>query len=443
MKIAFVNQPIDAIVPPYQNSVGACTYWVARPLAKTTEVLVYGVKDLNPGDPAALAAEYGIQFRLFPATWFDRLLFYVRRKYGKLFRGASPISTWRWTFPAYGRQVALDLKKQNCDVIHLQHCSQYIPVIRAHNPRAKIVLHLHGEWFSQSNPAALTDRIAQVDLLTSVGNHITEKTKRTFPAFADRCETTYNGIDAQEFAREKDYAALRQRKIKRIFYSGAVSPHKGVHILVDAFVLVARQFPDVVLEIVGPIGDYPIEENFDLHDDRALIQELAPFYDTSLWSLIRSTIFRKSTGKGKYLRYLESRLPADVANKVTFRGFIERSELVDTYYEADIFAFAPIWDEGFGLPPVEAMAAGLPVVTSRSGTVPETVMDGVTGFVVEKNNVEELAQALLLLLRDDDRREAMGRAGRRRVLQYFSWDAIAQGLRDRYEALRKPVVNLV
>jgi glycosyltransferase involved in cell wall biosynthesis len=44
----------------------------------------------------------------------------------------------------------------------------------------------------------------------------------------------------------------------RIFYSGAVSPHKGVHILVDAFVLVARQYPDVVLDIVGPIGDYPI-----------------------------------------------------------------------------------------------------------------------------------------------------------------------------------------
>jgi glycosyltransferase involved in cell wall biosynthesis len=443
MKIAFVNQPIDAIIPPNQNSVGACTYWVARPFAKSAEVLVYGVKDTNPGDPAALAAEYGIQFRLFPATWFDRILFNLRRKYGKLFRGASPISTSRWTFPAYGRQVALDLKKQNCDVIHLQHCSQYIPVIRAHNPRAKIILHLHGEWFSQSNPAALTDRIAQVDLLTSVGNHITEKTKRTFPAFADRCETTYNGIDAQEFAREKDCAALRQRKIKRIFYSGAVSPHKGVHVLVDAFVLVARQYPDVVLDIVGPIGNYPIEENFDLHDDRALIQELAPFYDTSIWSLFKSAVFRKSSGKGKYLRYLEDRLPADVAGKVTFRGFISRSELVDTYYAADIFAFAPIWNEGFGLPPVEAMAAGLPVVTSRSGTVPETVMDGVTGFVVEKNNVEELAQALLLLLRDDDRREAMGRAGRRRVLQYFSWDAIAQGLRDRYESLRKPVVNLV
>jgi hypothetical protein len=44
---------------------------VARPFAKSAEVLVYGVKDTNPGDPAALAAEYGKQFRLFPATWLD------------------------------------------------------------------------------------------------------------------------------------------------------------------------------------------------------------------------------------------------------------------------------------------------------------------------------------------------------------------------------------
>jgi glycosyltransferase involved in cell wall biosynthesis len=443
MKIAFVNQPIDTIIPPNQNSVGACTYWVARPFAKSAQVLVYGIKDTNIGDPAALSAKFGIDFRFLPATWSDRLLFSIRRKYGKLFRAGSQISTSRWTFPDYGRQVALDLKKQNCDVIHLQHCSQYIPVIRAHNPRAKIVLHLHSEWFSQSNPAALTDRIAQVDLLTSVGNHITEKTKRTFPMFADRCETTYNGIDAQEFSREKDYAALRQRPVKRIFYSGAVSPHKGVHVLLDAFVLVARQYPNVKLDIVGPIGNYPIEENFDLRDDRALIAKVAPFYATSVWALLKSRLFPNASRKGTYLRYLESKLPADLADKVSFRGFISRSELVDTYYEADVFAFAPIWDEGFGLPPVEAMAAGLPVVTSRSGTVPETVINGTTGFVVDKNSVEELAQALLMLLKDDDRREAMGRAARRRALQYFSWDAVAEGMRERYETLCKPAMNMV
>ena len=73
---------------------------------------------------------------------------------------------------------------------------------------------------------------------------------------------------------------------------------------------------------------------------------------------------------------------------------------MESYYESDIFAFPPIWDEGFGLPPLEAMAAGTPIVTSRSGTVPETVINGSTGLIVEKNNVEELAQALLLLLED-------------------------------------------
>ena len=82
---------------------------------------------------------------------------------------------------------------------------------------------------------------------------------------AGRCETTYNGIDAQEFARDKDYGASRQR-MKRILYSGAVSPHKGLHVLLEAFVPVARQYPDVQLDIVGPIGNYPIEENFDLRD---------------------------------------------------------------------------------------------------------------------------------------------------------------------------------
>ncbi|MGC2398586.1 MAG: glycosyltransferase family 4 protein [Acidobacteriaceae bacterium] len=437
MKVAFVSQPIDAVVPPNQNSVGACTYGMAGTLAKYAEVLVYGLKDFNTGFPANLTARHGIQFRLFPTTWLDRFLFDARRRYGKLLRGsAPPISTSCWAFPNYGRQVAMDLEKNNCDVIHLQHCSQYIPIIRAHNPRAKIVLHLHCEWFSQSNPATLSDRIAQIDLLTSVGNHITRKTKRSFPALADRCETTYNGIDAQEFAREKEYGFLRRRKIKRIFYCGAVSPHKGVHVLIDAFALVVRQYPDVVLEIVGPIGNYPIEENFDLHDDRALIQEIVSFYEMSFWSLIRSSLFPKFR-QARYLRYLEGRIPVDAAEKVSFRGFISRSELVDKYYTADIFAFAPIWDEGFGLPPIEAMAAGLPVVTSRSGTVPETVIDGVTGFIVEKNNVEGMARALLLLLRNDDLRETMGRAGRQRVLQCFTWDAIAQELHDRYERLRK------
>jgi glycosyltransferase involved in cell wall biosynthesis len=334
------------------------------------------------------------------------------------------------------RQVARDLKDQNCDVIHLQHCSQYAPLIRALNPKAKIVLHLHAEWFSQSNPAVLADRLGSVDLVTTVGDYVTDKTKSTFPVVASRCETTYNGIDAREFSRDKDYGASRRRRVKRILYSGAVSPHKGLHVLLDAFVSVARQYPNVLLEIVGPIGNYPIEEAFDLRDKQT-IRELAPFYSTNLWSLIASRLMCKKVDREGYLRYLKASLPDDVAERVSFLGMIPRSELVDRYYAADIFAFAPIWNEGFGLPPVEAMAAGLPVVTSRSGTVVETVVEGKTGYLVEKNNAEQLAHAALLLLNDDDRREAMGRAGRRRALDHFSWDSVAEGMLARYQTLCK------
>ena len=160
--------------------------------------------------------------------------------------------------------------------------------------------------------------------------------------------------------------------------------------LLRAFVIVARNYPGVLLEIVGPVGNYPIEENFDLKD-KAAIESLRPFYATSLWSILKSRLFSSVPREGNYLSYLKTNLPPDVAEKVSFLGLVPREELVDRYYSADVFAFAPIWNEGFGLPPVEAMAAGLPVVASRSGAVTETVVEGQTGFLVEKNNADELA----------------------------------------------------
>jgi glycosyltransferase involved in cell wall biosynthesis len=433
MKIAIVSQPLDTIMPPYQNSVGACTYGVAQPLSESAEVLIYALRDKHES-VAFLPAERNIDIHFFSATCLDRLLFSIQSKIARLFHRSSPISTSRWLFPGYGRMVAQDLKKQGCDVIHLQHCSQYAPIIRAANPGARIVLHLHAEWFSQSDPAVLTNRLATVDLITTVGNYITKKTKHDFPSISNRCETVYNGIDVREFAREMDYAAARRRTVKRILYSGAVSPHKGLHVLLRAFVIVARMYPDVLLEIVGPVGNYPLEENFDLKD-KVAIDSLRPFYATGLWSLLKSRFSPGVPGEGTYLSYLKTNLPSDVAERVSFLGLIPREELVDRYYSSDIFAFAPIWNEGFGLPPVEAMAAGLPVVASRSGAVTETVVDGQTGFLVEKNDAEELAKALLVLLNDASLRETMGRAGRRRAFEHFSWLKVAEQMHARYDEL--------
>jgi glycosyltransferase involved in cell wall biosynthesis len=144
-----------------------------------------------------------------------------------------------------------------------------------------------------------------------------------------------------------------------------------------------------------------------------------------------------SPGKAlTYQSYLRERLPANLASKVTFHGNIgNRRDLVNRYYDADVFAFPPIWDEGFGIPPVEAMAAGTPVVGSRSGAMVETIKHGETGFLVEKNDAQGLADALLRLLEDDVLRERMGRAGRRRAIEHFTWETVAEKLYDRYQRL--------
>jgi glycosyltransferase involved in cell wall biosynthesis len=421
MKIAFVNQPADRIIPPIQSSIGACTYGISRPLAQDCSVIVYGSTVRAHQDLGRDYYQDGVHFRFFPSTRYEKLLFKLWWRYARLVqllnRGMKPpISTSSWIYPDFGKQVAADLRLQDCDVIHVQHCSQYLPAIRALNPTAKIVLHLHAEWFPQSNFNMLAERLQHVDLVTTVSNHITEKTRHNFPQIADRCETIYNGIESSDFTREYDYNRSRNRPVKRILYAGAVSPHKGVHILLEAFEMVVQQYPDVQLDIAGPLGSYPIEESFDL-SDRAIVKRMAPFYVKN------------------YAAHLRKNLPPTIANKVSFLGLIPHSELPDYYYNTDVFVFPPVWNEGFGLPPVEAMAAGVPVVASKAGATVETVLDGETGILVEKSNSFALAEAILRLLKDDRLRETMGRAGRRRALQQFTWDKIARTTFERYYQL--------
>jgi len=115
-----------------------------------------------------------------------------------------------------------------------------------------------------------------------------------------------------------------------------------------------------------------------------------------------------------------------------FPAIAERCEVT-----ADIFVLPSVCNDSFGIPLVEAMAAGAPVVANLSGGVVETVTDRETGFIVEKNDAHQLAQALLRLLEDDALRETMGRGGRKRALAYFTWDKIAETMLRRYRELSR------
>jgi glycosyltransferase involved in cell wall biosynthesis len=236
------------------------------------------------------------------------------------------------------------------------------------------------------------------------------------------------------FNREKDYRATSQREEKRILYVGVVSPHRGIHVLLDAFKMVVQRYPRVRLDVVGPQHTYPLSEVFDL-TDRAAISSVAPWYANDYGSRLKAQLFLAPADAGSYMSRLKSQLTADISAKVAFRGTIGHPDLAEHYYDADIFAFPSLSDEGFGIPPVEAMAAGTPVVATRSGGVVETVKDGEPGVLIPKNDASALARALLELLENDTARETIGRAGRKRALDYFTWDRVAESMYGRYRAL--------
>ena len=433
MKIAFVNQPYDIIVPPFQSSIGYYTYGVGRSLARSSEVRVYGLLDSHPKDALQLC-DPSLRLQLVKSGLIEQSVFRGHKILGEMIQISSPMSTSNLLFPQYGRRVAEDLQRRQCDIVHIQHCSQYAPIIRTLNPKSKIVLHIHAEWFTQSNFKVLQQRLKSVDWLFTVSDYITQKTRRDFPEIADRCQTTPCGIDPEEFVREKDYAIGRQRKEKRILFAGAVSPHKGPHVLLDAFKIVAQQYPNARLEFVGSLRNYPMEETFDV-SDRTALENVAPFYAKNPVTRLRARFGLAPADAGTYQSYLKSKLTTDISGKVTFTGFIPRQDFVDRYYDADVFVFPPIWEEGFGIPPIEAMAAGLPTVGTLSGALPETVKNGVTGFLVEKGDPRALAERILRLLRDDNLRESMGRAARRHVLTTFTWERAADCLESRYRWL--------
>jgi glycosyltransferase involved in cell wall biosynthesis len=433
MKIAFVTYPIATLLPPYHGSMGETIYKIASALAKSCEVLVYGVEQKQMGAKSGIYE--GARYRFLPVSAKDRLLVKVRRDWLSPFVWIrTPMSTSNLLYPSFGRQVATDLEKEKCDVIHVQHSTQYVPIIRARNPSAKIVLHIHAQWFSQCNLPVIERRIRSLDLLLTVSDYVTRKTQHDVPALADRCETMYNGIDIQDFDCEKNYESARRREEKRLLYIGGVWPHKGPHVLLDAFKIVAAQYQRIRLDIVGPQGSYPLEECFDL-SDQTQVQSVAPFFAKNRWSLLKRNLGFGSADQGTYLNFLKAKLAGDLASKVAFHGYLSRSELIDHYYNADVFVFPPIWNEAFGCTPVEAMAAGTPVVSTRSGGIIETVRDQETGFLVEKNDSHALAEAILKLIENDALRESMGRAARSRALQHFSWDTIVPAMHNRYKRL--------
>jgi glycosyltransferase involved in cell wall biosynthesis len=119
-----------------------------------------------------------------------------------------------------------------------------------------------------------------------------------------------------------------------------------------------------------------------------------------------------------------------VAASVEFTGAVGQGEIVRYYERADVFAM-PSFAEGVPVVLMEAMATGLPVVSTRIAGIPELVDDGQSGFLVAPGRVDELSSALERVLgATAEERATMGRAGRAKVGAEFAIESVAEQLLD-------------
>lgn len=203
-----------------------------------------------------------------------------------------------------------------------------------------------------------------------------------------KVQVVYCGVDSSfhPIARD-DVAAYRRRKnlpSRFLLFVGTLEPRKNVAGVIEAYHLLRQQWkprdgelPDLV--IGGARGWYCEEVDRTIRD-------------------------------------------LNLAAHVQFPGYVPAEELPFLYNAAQVFVY-PSFYEGFGLPVLEAMACGTPVVTSNRASLPEVL--GNAGLTVDPDSVEQLAAALVQILIDDDMRTALGERGYQRAAG-FSWDRTAR-----------------
>jgi glycosyltransferase involved in cell wall biosynthesis len=283
-------------------------------------------------------------------------------------------------------RIPLLLRREGVDLFHAPHyvlppLTQCRSIVTIHD-----VIHL---LFPQYLPGRLAYAYARAclwaaakrsDRILTVSSTSKNDILRRFKVPAEKIAVIYNAIDERFNVKPSDEQVQRVRERYQldqqfVLYVGNIKPHKNLERLIDAFHRLRRcGFDDLRLLIIGDeISKYPA--------------------------------LRRAVHGLKLHKY------------VRFLGFVPIETLAVLYRLADAFVFPSLY-EGFGLPPLEAMASGAPVITSNVSSLPEVVGDA--ALLVDPYDPESIADGMRQVLTDADLRATLRARGLVRVQQY-SW----------------------
>jgi len=247
------------------------------------------------------------------------------------------------------------------------------------NQKKVMVLHdlstlrldgIYSDYFLTHRLGAIRQGIERADWIVVVSEATRADLSELFSFPEERCKVIPEGVDARFFGnptQNKPYA------LPYFFSNGMIQPRKNLVSLAKAFLAAVKEagLPHHLL-IAGGDG----------------------------W---------KAEEIKKEIRSI------DVENKIRFLGYVSRQKLAALYQNAEIFLFPSLY-EGFGLPVLEAMAAGTPVLTSNVSALPEVA--GAAAFLVDPNRVEDIKEGILRLATDRDLADKLRQKGKNRAREY-------------------------
>lgn len=268
------------------------------------------------------------------------------------------------------------LKKQNYDCVILENRPGFaIAVRRVTN--AKIVLHLHNDLLNKDTYKA-NEIIACLSKVITVSNFIKGRIE-TIGA-GTPVKTIYNGIDLKRFQGKSHCASITREMLGLndddfvVVYSGRLTKEKGIKELLEAFLLL-KDYPQIKLLVIG-----------------------GSFYGDV------------QSGESPFIVELQQ-IAENMRSRISFTGFVDYENIPDYLSLSDVAIIPSMWDDPFPTTVLEAMAAGLPIIATKSGGIPESCGDCAILIDTDNSFAANFTQAIIKLFDDALERKAMGEHG--------------------------------
>lgn len=295
------------------------------------------------------------------------------------------------------------------DLVHVFNRPRWIPFL-SKDLNCAFSLSLHNEMFpvKKIESSLATACINRVSFITTVSEFIASGVKELYPFAKNKLHPIYSAVDCNiykpvwENSKDSTRNILREKyglqNHKTILYVGRLTPKKGTHMVLDAMSSVMSSHSNTALMIIGSKwygGNEPTE----------------------------------------YIQLLK-KISKELKGPVIFTGFLSPTEIPKYYSIGDIFVNMSQWREPLARVHYEAMAAGLPIITTNRGGNAEVMQEGVNGFVMDDySNPRVLEKNIVNLLDNPNLAHSLGVNGRKIAEEKYNFDRLANDLLKLFDSV--------